>query len=388
MAWLDDQLEFRWADISPQRKFALTPDGLSKCSKFSRMAALDARQRRYLNLNRFDVICQWRNDDARFSWAERDPAHPALGDRETQFANLAISWRLQSTFLTNWCDAQGFAYHDAIPELLEAPVLQYARRRSQRGQVVLLPLEWSYMGPGSNNLPAEPDPIPFCSKSDRLTWRGRVSGVVDQLGNGPKDSWWAESIFKPRGATAKAAELLQRTPRWRVANALRKTPWADVRFTIHPKLRSTLDECPELSSVLTPLLGRRLEQSTQRQGKFLLVVDGNDIGTNKYWSLLSNSVTLIVNSEWETALDAGLEPWVHYVPVPPEREAIEATVDDLLRHPKRCEDIIQAAHSLLRPQLDIARREAADYATLLRYQEQVICTADLPVNWSLVRSRN
>jgi len=133
------------------------------------------------------------------------------------------------------------------------------------------------------------------------------------------------------------------------------------------------------------MTGQRQSQAHQRAGKFLLVVDGNDIGTNKYWSLLSNSVTLIVDSEWETALDAGLEPWVHYVPVPPEREAIEATVDDLLRHPQRCEDIIHAAHALLRPQLDIARREAADYATLLRYQEQVICTADLPVSWSLAR---
>jgi hypothetical protein len=81
MAWLDDQLEFRWADISPRRKFALTSDGLSKCSKFSRMAALDARQRRYLNLNRFDVICQWQNDDARFNWAERDPARPLGTER-------------------------------------------------------------------------------------------------------------------------------------------------------------------------------------------------------------------------------------------------------------------------------------------------------------------
>lgn len=385
MAWLDDQLDFRWAGISPGQTFALTPNGLASCSRFRRMAVLDAQRRQYLNLNRFDVICRWQDDENAFVWAERNPAQPALGERQTQFANLAVSWGFRATFLTNWCDAQGFAYKEILPQLLGTPVLQYVRRREQRGQVVLLPLEWSYMGPGSSNFPTTPDPVPFTSKADQLTWRGRVSGVIDNPGPGHEGAWWAEGIFRPHGANEEAAKLLQRTARWQVAHALRETPWADVRFTIAPKHRLLLEESPELASVLTPLLGQRLGQPAQRQGKFLLVVDGNDIGTNKYWSLLSNSVTLMVDSEWETALDAGLEPWVHYVPVPPEREAIEATVDDLLRHPQRCLDIIGAAHALLRPQLDVAQREAADYATLRRYEQQVICTAGLPSTWSLAR---
>lgn len=386
MAWLDDQLDFRWAGISPGQTFALTPNGLSSCSRFSRMAALDARQRRYLGLNRFDVICQWRDEEAAFVRAERDPTQPALGERQTQFANLAVSWGFQATFLTNWCDAQGFDYQDTLPLLRGTPVLQYARRRQQRGQVVLLPLGWSYMGPGSSNFPTAPDPVPFEAKADRLTWRGRVSGVIDNPGHGLEAAWWAESIFRPQGANDRASRLLQQTPRWRVADALRDSPRADVRFTIPPQHRALLGACPDLASLLIPLTGQALGQPAQRQGKFLLVVDGNDIGTNKYWSLLSNSVTLMVDSEWETALDAGLEPWVHYVPVPPEREAIEATMDDLLRHPQRCLDIIQAAHALLRPQLDVGLREAADYATLRRYTQQVICTAGFPTTWSFARN--
>jgi len=385
MAWLDDQLDFRWAGISPARTFALTSAGLSSCSSFRRMAALDAGQRRYLSLNRFDAISQWQQDQNAFAWVERHPHQPALGERQTQFANLAVSWGFQATFLTNWCDAQGHAYQEKLPDLHGAPILQYARRREQRGQVVLLPLDWSYMGPGSSNLPTEADPIPFLSKADRLIWRGRVSGVVATHDEGQGGLWWAESIFRPNGASAGSAKLLRMTPRWRVADALQQAPWADVKFTLVPKHRPLIEQNPELAATLLPLVGPRMGQQAQRQGKFLLVVDGNDIGTNKYWSLLSNSVTLMVESEWETALDAGLEPWVHYVPVTPEREAIEATVDDLLRHPQRCLDIIKAAHALLRPQLDVAMREAADYATLRRYQQQVLCTAALPSTWSLAR---
>lgn len=385
MAWLDDQLDFRWAGISPGRTFALNASGLASCSRFRRMAALDARQHRYLSLNRFDAICRWQEHETAFVRSERNSHQPVLGERQTQFGNLAVSWGFQTTFLTNWCDAQGFDYQHWLPELRGTPVLQYVRRRKQRGQVVLFPLDWSYMGPGSSNLPIAPDPVPFAAKADRLTWRGRVSGVIDKLDQGPSGTWWAESIFNPHGANERAVQLLQQTPRWKVAHALRDVTWADVRFTMPSKHQALLDANPELSALLSPLTGQPLGQAAQRQGKFLLVVDGNDIGTNKYWSLLSNSVTLIVDSEWETALDAGLEPWVHYVPVRPEREAIEATVDDLLRHPQRCLDIIQAAHALLRPQLDVELREAADYATLRRYSQQVFCMAGLPTQWSLAR---
>lgn len=193
--------------------------------------------------------------------------------------------------------------------------------------------------------------------------------------------WWAASAFSTN-QEAKTEHFLPQTARWRMVHALRHTPWADVKLILTPQERAALDGSPQIQALLEGMTGNPAEQG---RGNFLLVLDGNDIGTNKYWSLLSNSVTLMVDSEWETALDAGLEPWVHYVPVPPEREAIEATIDDLLRHPQRCLDIIQAAHALLRPQLDVGLREAADYATLRRYTQQVICTAGFPTNWSLAR---
>lgn len=179
--------------------------------------------------------------------------------------------------------------------------------------------------------------------------------------------------------------LLPQTARLKLVRALTEAPWADAKLILSEDEQRLLESNPVVQEVLAGVIGDRRSQAEQMAGKFLLVVDGNDFGSNKYWSLLSNSVTLMVESEWETALDAGLEPWVHYVPVTPEREAIEATVDDLLRHPQRCLDIIKAAHALLRPQLDVAMREAADYATLRRYQQQVLCTAALPSTWSLAR---
>ncbi|MCA6215271.1 hypothetical protein KGA65_01830 [Ideonella sp. B7] len=380
MAWLDDQLDFRWADISPGRTFALTEAGLVACRQMAQMGVLDPDTPCYFPTARGEAASRW--DDATGAFVESHPeTKRPLARRQARFGNLVRSWKLHGLFMTNWSDGQPWDYTQFMPELQGTPVLQFARKRAQRGQVVLLPLGWYFMGPGSTNLPLEPDPIPFEAKTSNLIWRGRISGTIP---SDDRQLWWAASSFMA-GQESRAQHHLPQTARWRVAHALRNTPWADVKLILSAQEQTRLDHSPILQTLLDGLVGQRRTQAEHCGGKFLLVIDGNDIGTNKYWSLLSNSVTLMVDSEWETALDAGLEPWVHYVPVPPEREAIEATVDDLLRHPRRCLDIIRAAHALLQPQLDVAMREAADYATLRRYEQQVICTAGLPTTWSLAR---
>lgn len=350
------------------------------CQEVAHIGVLDSVAPCYLPTARGEAASRW--DAAEGAFVESRPeTKRALGRRQSRFGNLARSWDMRGHFVTNWTDGQPWDYAQLMPALHGTPVLQYARKRAQRGQVVLMPLGWYYMGPGSNSLPLEPDPIPFEAKEPRLIWRGHLSGTIalDQM-----KLWWAASSFSP-GQEDKAERLLPQTARWQTVHALRQTPWADVKLILSAQERAGVDRSPRLQTLLDGMIGTPRSPSEQCRGKFLLVLDGNDIGSNKYWSLLSNSVTLIVDSEWETALDAGLEPWVHYVPVPPEREAIEATVEDLLRHPQRCQEIIRAAHALLRPQLDVALREAADYATMRRYTQQVICTAGLPTTWSLAR---
>ena len=380
MAWLDDQLNFRWADISPGQTFALTESGLRACARMPQIGVLDTLTPRYLPSIKGEAASRWNSAENLFE-ESRPESKRALGRRQSRFGNLAFSWGLRGQFVTNWTDAQPWNYSEMIPELLGTPVLQFARKKSQRGQVVLMPLSWFYMGPGSSGLPLDLDPTPFEAKLPRLMWRGRVSGTVQVEA---RKIWWASSVFQA-GQDALTQSLLPQTARLKVVRALSEAPWADAKLILSEDEQRLLESNPAAQEILAGVIGDRRSQAEQMAGKFLLVVDGNDFGSNKYWSLLSNSVTLMIESEWETALDAGLEPWVHYVPVAPEREAIEATVDDLLRHPQRCLDIIKAAQALMRPQLDVVMREAADYATLRRYEQQVLCTAALPTTWSLAR---
>lgn len=69
----------------------------------------------------------------------RPEAKRALGRRQSQFGNLVRSWGLQGHIVTNWTDDQPRDSAHQMPALQETPVLHYARKRSQRGPVVLPP---------------------------------------------------------------------------------------------------------------------------------------------------------------------------------------------------------------------------------------------------------
>lgn len=377
---LEEQVRFRWADIPENRTLVISRQAVDECRQIRHVGILDLDNRRYFSPKEGGVSSKW-NDDAQV-FVENNPERDVtLARRQTRFANLCHSWKLRGKFVTNWHDAQGWNYQTILPSLHGTPIIQFSRRRSQRGQVVLLPLAWNYMGPGGPNLPSTPDPIPFRAKQDKLIWRGRCTGVVPLEGT---RLWWAVSSFRET-AEETTRQFLPKTARWQVTNGLRHSPLADVKFTLNEAEQAAIARTPFLQNLFDGITGPRLSQEEQRQAKFLLVVDGNDIGSNKYWSLLSNSVTLIVESEWESALDVGLLPWVHYVPVSGDPSSIETTMEALLRQPRQCEEMIRAAHEHLMPQLNISLREAVDYATLHRYQQQVLCCADLPMTWSLAR---
>jgi hypothetical protein len=379
--WLELQVSYRWAGWRPGQTLYWTDDLLAACSRTRDMAVFDSFTRSYSALNGFDKICTWSAENQCFERSEKRPGRPRLGIRLTRFANLVNSWGLQGKFLTNWCDAQGWNYPERLPGLGPTPVIQFSRRPTQRGQVVLMPLPFHYMGPGGPNLPLQSDPVPFRKKRNTLAWRGSFTGTQSDW---IKEMWWADSLFGP-GPSSKDFENGRATPRWRTADALRDCGWADVKFALSKEQSAQVSKSVQLEQLMSGLTGHRLSMEDQRQHKFLLVIDGNDFGSNKYWSLLSNSVVLMVESEWETALDAGLLPNVHYVPVKATRESIQSTIESLLLDEQRCEAIIAAAHAQMAGQLNTSWREAADWLTLQEYSCRLKSIPILPGTWSYAR---
>ena len=182
------------------------------------------------------------------------------------------------------------------------------------------------------------------------------------------------------------AQRLDAVTRVRLVRELQGQDWADVGLVFKPREREALARRPWLEAALRPLQRPRLDLATQLGSRFILAVPGNDIASGLYWALLSQSVVMLVESEWETALEAGLEPWVHYAPVQPTLKSIGETFEALRRDRARCEAMVTQANAHMAPYLDAAWRDAADWATLQAYESACWPVAGLDPIWSLSRS--
>lgn len=381
--WLERQLAMRLAGACREVR-EINAQVLRHCGRWPRMAVLDAGVGSYLSVNGYDQLSPF--DDHARAFTSSTPAGQgrAKGPRQADFANLVMSWRLGGRYLTNWCDAAGADYAGTG---LSVPVLQFVRRRAQRGQVVLFPVDKLYSGIGCGNLPAQLEDIPFRAKRDRVTWRGRPSGTWCDWVGGPQ--FWSQSVFgspmSDAADTAHAREVMERLPRIQVCQALSGAVWADVGLTLNRREQLAMAETPWLGEMLRPFVRPHRDRREQLRDKFILAVPGNDIASGLHWALMSNSVVLMVENDWETALELGLEPWVHYVPVAPTIDSIGAAFETLLSDPDRCEAIIACAQAHMAPLLDADLRDRLDWLTLRAYEAGTRSTADLRTNWSVAR---
>ncbi len=270
----------------------------------------------------------------------------------------------------NWCDAAGVDYLDSSVGI-NVPVLQFVRRRFQRDQVVLFPVDPVYSGIGGANLPLSLPDRPFSEKKDAVVWRGRYCGTA--VGSTPRNWLWAEEVFSGAFSFDDPIVMaqLRSMPRWTICAELAEVGWANVGLTLTQQERAACDASSALGSLILPHTKPKLNLAAQLAYKYILVVPGNDIGSGLYWALMSNSVVLKVETEWETALEAGLEPWVHYVPVEPTLSSIESAITRLARDQHLCEAIISNAQSKMRPHLNSEWRLRVDMATIESYGKAV-----------------
>jgi len=164
-------------------------------------------------------------------------------------------------------------------------------------------------------------------------------------------------------------------PRLAAVRALAEKPWADAGLTLTPHERALLAG-RELPAALQSMVRQPLSREQQLRARYVLCVDGNDVPTGVYWALQSGSLVLRMGTGWETALDFGLRPWEHFVPVAPDGSDIEDVFLRCEADPAMCEAIIANAHRAMDWAVDPELRERIDRAVLARYAQNL--TVDAP----------
>ena len=313
---IEKALSLRLSQNAKKMNYTL-PIDMFDCLRNTSCSIINGSERKVVSPSGDFKDIRWEKDTNKFF----TPVNSGLEKRVVPFANYLLKSKIYKQVLVNFNDAEGHDYSRLLPSNLtfQGPI-QYARTKSQRDYVTLFPLGKSFMGLGSRNVPLERDDLPFEKKKDTLVWRGAPSGVYFTNFNEKKSARNTVYEKAPHTHFSKFARLS-------LIPELSKKPEFNVGFTApsNDNYRKLVDY---LKVNLPTSFSPKMNIADQRAYKYLLAIDGNDIPSNIFWALMSNSVVLKVESEWETALCAGLEPWVHYVPVT-NVESIEKAINFL-----------------------------------------------------------
>lgn len=80
------------------------------------------------------------------------------------------------------------------------------------------------------------------------------------------------------------------------------------------------------------------------QYKYILCPNGNDVSTQLYWIIGTNSVAFKEDCEYEILCDYYLKPWIHYVPISKNFIDLREKYDFIERNPDIAKKIIENAN--------------------------------------------
>ena len=91
---------------------------------------------------------------------------------------------------------------------------------------------------------------------------------------------------------------------------------------------------------------KNLSHSDQKEYKFFVSIEGNDVATNLKWAMASNMLVMSPLPRYETwFMEGRLQPAKHFVLLKDDLSDLEDKVDYYTKHTKEAEEIIRNAHA-------------------------------------------
>lgn len=241
-----------------------------------------------------------------------------------------------------------------------ANIVQYNRRRGDPYGVLWgLP---TYFEPSRRlGLVMDPseldDPRPFADKIPKAVWRGTTTGEhwASPFGFEKLQIHWGDA------GGLQARDLW--SPRVRaVAMSLEHPDRLDCRFVIRRRAFKKLGEDDLANPAFSPERARRW----LLRFKYQLCLPGNDVATQLYWVLATNSIAFKLQSDFEVLPDYFLRPWVHYVPVAADLHDLQDKIAYCESNPDVCRALIERANAVYETIIDPAPWHEAEGKVLDR----------------------
>lgn len=198
------------------------------------------------------------------------------------------------------------------------------------------------------------DLLQFQDKRAVVYWRGAVAG-----------SRWVDPFERVGALTVRnSAEFEAMADHFsRIkAGLLSRTSTAfDLKLTGPGRLLDSkpwLEDLGVFDDIVRPV--------EQLENKYILCLNGNDVASNLYWVLSSQSIAFKEDCAYEVLPDYFLKPWVHYVPIAKGLTDLQEKFDYCEANPTICRKIIENANAAYSEIIDEKAWNAAEVEVLER----------------------
>lgn len=233
-------------------------------------------------------------------------------------------------------------------------IFQYNRRIGSRHGVF-----WrlrSYFEPsrGIGHAGAVEDNLDFDEKKPLVYWRGAMSG-----------SRWADP-FRRVGvlsidSAADFEAVAHHFSRIKAVLLSKETESFDFKLSGPGTI---LESKPWLNGL--GVIGDAVRPAQQLENRYILCLNGNDVASNLYWVLSSQSVAFKEDCSYEVLPDYFIKPWVHYVPIASGLTDLQEKFDYCQANADLCKRIINNANEAYNRMIDMTTWNNAEFDVLER----------------------
>jgi len=178
------------------------------------------------------------------------------------------------------------------------------------------------------------DDRPFGDKRARIHWRGNSTGIVW------RDPWTRQRAGPPADRDELVALAAWNSRARAVAYSLAHPDFTDFRYGLP---RQDLKALPAATRAASHI-GSQVPRSKMLAHRYLFCPAGNDVASQLYWVIGTNSIAFKEETPYEVVPDHFLKPWVHYVPVRPDLTDLRDKFDFCEANPDVCARIIEQAN--------------------------------------------
>ena len=258
---------------------------------------------------------------------------------------------------------------DALRKSNPFPIFQYNRLQGAKNSILWPLKQFHEIGARSFCIAPNPDEPRLRDKKPILFWRGGMRGFSSLKEKAHVNvSKLLEQYEHGKLNDERFLAHLRTVPRYAFVSRYFDVEGFDVGLRQGDSGRGNITLCNDLP-IIAQYNKPFVDPAEQLQYKYLISIQGKDVGSSFGWQLGTKCILLKEDYRWEVFFDCHLKAWEHYVPIAQDFSDVQEKIAWCEDNITACEAMVENRHAIVHMLLDPAIRRETLSRVVQRYED-------------------